>query len=81
LLPILEPYINKTKNVKILKRENTKKIKKNWKKIICVCVCLCVCVCVCVREREREREKYARMPSKLSKTDWGRLNVQDWKIW
>jgi hypothetical protein len=40
-----------------------------------------VCVCVCVREREREREKYARMPSKLSKTDWGRLNVQDWKIW
>jgi Fe-S cluster biosynthesis and repair protein YggX len=40
-----------------------------------------VCVCVCEREREREREKYARMPSKLSKTDWERLNEQDWKIW
>jgi hypothetical protein len=72
LLPILEPYINKTKNVKILKRKNTKKFKKKLKENN---------MCVCVFVWEREREKYARMPSKLSKTDWGRLNVQDWKIW
>jgi len=64
--------LHKQKNKK---EKIQKKIKKNWKKI------KSVCVCVCVRERERERENYARMPSKLSKTDWERLNEQDWKIW